>query len=127
MSSSSSGIGIGGIIFWGFILYSIFGGGDDADKKDVEVKTTNKPAITETIEKQVNDLGDKINEATKKISISLDLFVKKEEKEEKMVAKSTEKQKKVVETEKAKKDTTEKANDDPYENNDLYGSVDDKW
>ena len=118
MSSKGGSIGIGTIIFWGFIAYSIFGGGDDdADKKPKD--TTSKPSIEEKVEKITIKFGDTV----------ADLI---EVGEEKVLAKSQKKEKKVVAenttTEKPKNHTTEKAKNDPYESDDdLYGSTDDKW
>jgi len=48
MANKSSGIGIGTIVFWGFLAY-IFFGGDDNDTKKIEIIDQDKPAIVETI------------------------------------------------------------------------------
>lgn len=124
MSSGKSSIGIGTIIFWGYIAFHIFGGDDEADEKKKPVDTTSKVSIEEKVEK-VSKTVIKIGEDfVVKISADIEKFPLRE----KDVAKIPKKEKKVVEAEKPKKSTTEKPkSNDPYEEDDLYGSNDDKW
>lgn len=59
-SSSSKGIGIGGIIFWIFIGYLIFGGDSDNDKKEVDIKVNNDTSVTEEIKESVSNIKDNV-------------------------------------------------------------------
>jgi hypothetical protein len=56
-SSSSGGIGIGGIIFAMIIGYNLFFD-DDEDKKDVDVKKTDKPVVEETTKKSIETVKE---------------------------------------------------------------------
>jgi hypothetical protein len=50
--SKGSGIGIGGLIFWAFIIFQLFSDDDEEEKKNVEV-STQKNVIEEVKEKAV--------------------------------------------------------------------------
>ena len=132
MSSKSSGIGIGTLLFWGFIAWSIFGGDDDADEKKKATDTATNSSIEETVEttkKTIIKIGDglvvKINDVVEKVEGKVisegedasDEVIKLEN-EEIVVAKSQKKQNKRKET---------KTNDPYSSDDDKYGSYDDKW
>lgn len=58
--SKTSSIGIGGIIFWIFIGYLIFGG-NDKDSKEIDVEVdNNKTVATEEIKKHVSNIKDNV-------------------------------------------------------------------
>lgn len=58
--SKTSSIGIGGIIFWIFIGYLIFGG-DDKDSKQIDVEVdNNKTVATEEIKKHASNIKDNV-------------------------------------------------------------------
>jgi len=49
-TSSSGGMGIGTIIFIVIVGYNLFFDDDDEDKKEVNIKKTDKPAVEKTID-----------------------------------------------------------------------------
>ena len=99
--SKTSSIGIGGIIFWIFIGYLIFGG-DDKDSKQVDVEVdNNKTVATEEIKKHVSNIKDNVQVIIEvaKDAIQTEVEEKKEEvakvdKEETIEEKIEEKEKK---------------------------------
>jgi hypothetical protein len=60
LSKERSGIGIGGLIFWGWLLYMFFGG--DSDKKETKVE---KPKSESTITVQTKEAIESIKKETK--------------------------------------------------------------
>jgi len=68
--SSGGGIGLGTIVFVGFIVYNVFFDDDD-DKKDVESKKSSEPAIEETSEVSIQDEASKIINIGKKAFIEI--------------------------------------------------------
>lgn len=63
--SSSGGIGIFGIMFWGWIIYMIFFNSDDKDDKKAEVTLNDDPSVTEILNKSISDLKDSVEDAVK--------------------------------------------------------------
>lgn len=102
MSSKGSSIGIGGLIFWAFIAYSIFGGGDD--EKEVEITVDDKPSIVEQVKENVDTI---ITEEDRKL-------IKEEinNLKEKVLAKSEESE---------EPEKIEEESDSIYGNPDIYG------
>jgi hypothetical protein len=60
--ASKGGIGIGGIIFWCFIGYQIFGGNDDADKNT----TTEKVDFTTQVVEKAKEVKTEFDGVVKK-------------------------------------------------------------
>jgi len=58
--SKKSSWSLGTIIFWGFLAYMWFGGGDDNDNKEVNIVEQDKPSIQETIK----DVGNQLKVST---------------------------------------------------------------
>jgi hypothetical protein len=83
-SSNGGGIGIGTIIFIAFIAYSIFGG-DDEDKKEVDIKSEDGIVSEETkkdIEKKVEEAITSAKEAYEELVEEFDKQLKEKEGEE---------------------------------------------
>ena len=115
--SGKSSIGIGTIIFWIIIGYSIFGGDDEK-----EVKEDNRPSITPTIIEDVKDkVKDKVKDLKPKVNELVNSFFEEVEKTD---DKEFLGQIKVPEEKEKEK---EKEPNDPYNTDDKYGDIDDKW
>lgn len=118
--SSSGGIGIGSILFWGWILWSFFGGGDDTDKTEVEVKEDNKPSIVETVKENVNTIIT--DEDKKLLKDELDNLKAKVEEAKDDFFKAKEPEKEIVKAEPKEKSDSIYGNPD-----DVYGNTKDKF
>ena len=59
MAKRKSTWSFGTIIFWGFLAYMWFGGGDDNDKAEVTIIENDKPSIEQTIK----DVGNQLKES----------------------------------------------------------------
>lgn len=84
--TSSGGIGIGTIIFWIFIGYLIFGGDDNNDKKEVDIKV-NDTNIIEDVQKTVSKVRKELTEI--KVE-EIPIYEEEEEEEEVITEKKTE-------------------------------------
>jgi len=85
--SSKGGLGIGGIIFWIFIGYLIFGG-DDKDSKQVDVEVKNDTVITEELKKSVGNIKDNVKDI---IEVTKDAIEEKTKKSGKQISDKDEK------------------------------------
>jgi hypothetical protein len=109
MSRGSSSIGIGNILFWGWLAYMFFGTGTGKEEKAVKTVVDDKPSIIDQVKEHVDNLKPEVDNLISK--------AKKELEEDRKEAK-----RKVEEVIK------EKDNDNGiYGNNDKYGSLEDKW
>jgi hypothetical protein len=63
--SSGGGISIGTIIFWVFMM-NIFGFCDGEDKKTTEIVVDDKPSVTETVTKAIDDVKPELEKAAVK-------------------------------------------------------------
>lgn len=96
---AGGGIGIGSIIFWGWIIWAFF---LDNDKKE-EVKDT-ATTKTKSVVEEMMPVVDKVKEKTKETVTA----AKKE-------------------FEKVKKEKEKTDNNDPYASDDKYGDYEEKW
>lgn len=98
-TSSSGGMGIGSVIFMLVVGYNLFFDDDDEDKKDVESKKADKPAIEKTVDvesvkhtakKLIKDakvlLKETVNEYEKDKASPEETIIASDEKEEKLEA-----------------------------------------
>ena len=104
---SGKGITLGGSIFWMFLIYTCFF--DDDDKKDTKARvadTKTQNDVVETAKKTYNNLKPEVQALVDKAKNEYErVIVKKDE-----------------------KSTTVVNSSDPYkQNDDRYGSIDDKW
>lgn len=92
--SDSKGFGIGNLIFWGFLAYMIFGGGD-GDKNDKKEVVVENQTITNKIEEKAKDISkevvDVIDSAKKKLDETIESEdIKESNKEESIIAEKEE-------------------------------------
>jgi len=71
MSSKSSGIGLGSIIFWIFMGFLWFGDSDD-DSTEVEIVEQDAPIITEAVKNKVKDVGAQITDIVKQVKNNIE-------------------------------------------------------
>jgi len=103
---SGKGITLGGSIFWMFLIYTCFFDDDDKDTKAKVTDTKTSNDVVETAKKTYNNLKPEVQA----------LVDKAKDEYERVIVK------------KDQKSTTVVNDSDPYkQNDDRYGSVDDKW
>lgn len=58
--SSSGGIGIFGILFWGWIIYMVFFSSDDKDDSKVKITINDDPSVTDVLKQSMSDIKTEI-------------------------------------------------------------------
>lgn len=117
--TSSRSIGLGGIIFWIFIGYMIFGGDSDNDKKEVEIKVNNDTSVTEEIKKSVNNVKDSIKVILKEIKDAIENEIEERKVEEEITIVEEEDIKKETEPEEKEKEAKLKSLEEISDNQEL--------
>lgn len=78
MSSKSSGVGLGTIIFWGFLCFMWFGDSDDSDtnveivSQDDIVVEEQVTTVEETIADNFNNMRDDLSDIVDKVKINIE-------------------------------------------------------
>ena len=107
---AEGGIGIGGLLFWGFIMFNLFS--DDDDDSDTKAR------VTDT--KQDNEVVEQVKKSYDNLKPEVTALIDKAKDELEKVTSTDQK------TTVAKNKQSD--NSDPYkQDDDRYGSIDDKW
>lgn len=124
MAKKEGGFGFGTIIM-GIIFYNIFFGTDDNDTEMVVETQEEEIQIVETVKEHIKELEPELDKLTRKAK--QEFAELKQELSQAADEKETEKAKNST-TEKAKNDPTPSPkDDDPFGQEDLYGSSEDKY